>query len=184
MTIFTRVCLISVSDNKHPCSILKRDYLNVNTDNTCNIQAIRWAGVIQWTGVPRRHPQHLSVPSRYDALESSSGSGLNVNTMSDQCVMSSQSRHQLGKIWDDFVFAARWRKVKRAFWQSLSTAIGSSRGWIHTFFMNLLLQRLSAFIKDILGPTRLYPILRTVEKPSFKKAPDWITSTHNNWLFY
>lgn len=163
---------------------MKRDYLNVNADNKCNIQAITRADVIQWSAVPQRRLAHLSVPSRYDAFKRSSGSGSDVNTVSDQCVMSSESRRQRGKIWDGFIFAAGWRKVKQALWQSLSTAIGSSRGCIHTFFMNLLLQRLSAFIKDILGPTRLYPILRTVEKPSFKKAPDWITSTHSNGLFY
>lgn len=77
--------------------------------------------------------------------------------------MSFESRHQCRKIWDRFICTARWHKVKWAFWKSLSTAIGSICGWIHTFFMNLLLQRLTVFIKDILGPMFLYQKLRTVQ---------------------
>lgn len=41
---------------------------------------------------------------------------------------------------------------------------GSSSAWIHAFFMNLLLHTLNVLIKDILGPTFLCPILRTVQK--------------------
>lgn len=125
-----------------------------------------------------------SAFSRYDAFKRSSGRALIVSAASDQCVMSFVSQHQCGKIWERFVFTAQWHKVKQAFGPSLSTAIGSSCGWIHTFFMNLLLQRLAAFIKDILGPSFLHPKLRTVEKASFKKATDWITSTQSNELFY
>lgn len=40
----------------------------------------------------------------------------------------------------------------------------SSSARIHTFFMNLLLHTLNVLIKDILGPTFLCPILRTVRK--------------------
>ncbi len=43
---------------------------------------------------------------------------------------------------------------------------GSTSAWIHTFFMNLLLKSLIMFIKDILGPIFLYPILCTVQETS------------------
>lgn len=59
-----------------------------------------------------------------------------------------------------------------------------SSAWIHTFFMNLLLKSLIMLIKEILGPTFLYPILRTVQETLFKKALHWITSSHSNELFY
>lgn len=61
---------------------------------------------------------------------------------------------------------------------------GSSYAWIHTFFMNLLLKSLIMLIKDILGPTFLYPILCTIQETSLKKALHRITSTHSNELFY
>lgn len=50
---------------------------------------------------------HLSPLSSYDASKRSRGQPLIVSTVSDQCAMSSESRHQRGKIWDRFIFVAR-----------------------------------------------------------------------------
>lgn len=56
-----------------------------------------------------------SALSRYDAFERSRGRALIGSAASDQCVMSFVSQRQCGKIWERFVFTARWHKVKEAF---------------------------------------------------------------------
>lgn len=57
------MCFISVSDNKGPCGRLKRDYLNVNADNKCNIQAITRADVIQWRPLHRDIQRTCQYPA-------------------------------------------------------------------------------------------------------------------------
>lgn len=181
-TIFTWAFVSFLEDNKRPCGGSKRHYLNVNTDKNCTTPTTTWADVIQWIAAPQRDPWAPVTAQQLRRFQEEQGPTFDCQYGVGS--MSSESRHQRGKIWDRFIFVARWHKAMLAFWQSLSTAFGSSWGWIHTFFMNLLLQRITEFIKHILGAAFLSPKLRTVEKPSFKKAPDWITSTQSNELFY
>lgn len=84
-------------------------------------------------------------------------------------------------------FAQPWRKVIQTFFGTSASPVLLQ---IHTFFMNLLLQRLVAFVEDILGPALLRPDIahktkkKTNKKTLFKTAPDRITAALSNESFY
>lgn len=150
------------------------------------IQAITWSDVIQWNA-SQPSLQRVSVLSSCDSFRTNSFWCSNVNKMSDQPVW-----------W------GLWVAIDKAAAEdsgSVSAPRGGDTKWSQHFgrprrqrrlqlclnsyiLYEFVIESLIMLIKDILGPTFLYPILCTIQETSLKTALHRITSTHSNELFY